>query len=208
MAGNFADAIEPALDLGGAISFPIKGIIEESGQTFLYGMPVMINGTDGGVQIWNATVGAGGLIAGIACQNAQNLGTTGAGAPVGFSPILGVGSTIGSFAANSTQSLAVIAPPMVPMTDGYSYFYIASPTTVFKAKYGTTNNPTATTNQLVGTQIGMTKDTGNNFWYADAGKTGASAVLTIVGLDPLDPVGTVGGHVLFTFIYTDVGIFA
>jgi hypothetical protein len=206
---NFADAIEPQLDLGGAISFPTKAIVEEAGQVFLYGMPVMIAAGDGGVQIWNATVGAGGLIAGIAAQNAQNLGTTGAGAPSGFSPILGPGSSIGSYAANPNQSLAVITPPMVPITDGFSYFFIASPTTVFRAKYGTTNNPTATANNIVGNQIGMTKDTGNNFWYADAGKTGgANAVLTIVGLDPLDPVGTVGGHVLFTFIYTTVSSFA
>jgi len=205
---NFADAIEPQQDLGGALSFPMRAIIEEAGQTFLYGMPVMLAAGDGGVQIWNATVGAGGLIAGIAAQNAQNLGTTGAGAPSGFSPILGPGSSIGSFAANSNQSLAVITPPMVPITDGFNYFFTASPTTVFRAKYGTTNNPTATNNNIVGTLIGMTKDTGNNFWYADAGKTGASAVLTIVGLDPLDPVGTVGGHVLFTFLYPDVSIFA
>lgn len=208
MAGNFADAIEPQLDLGGAISFPMKAIIEEAGQTFLYGMPVMINATDGGVQLWDGTVGAGHLVAGVAAQNAQNLGTTGAGAPSGFSPVLGPGSSIGSFAANANQSLAVITPPMVPITDGFNYFFIASPTTIFRAKYGTTNNPTATTNQLVGTSLGMTKDTGNNFWYIDSAKTGASALVNIVGLDPLDPVGTVGGHVLFSFIFTDVSIFA
>jgi len=205
---NFADAIEPQQDIGGAISFPVRAIIEEAGQTFLYGMPVMINATDGGVQIWDGSVGATHLIAGIAMQNAQNLGTTGAGAPSGFSPVLGPGSSIGSFAANPNQSLAVITPPMVPITDGYNYFAVASPTTIFRAKYGTTNNPTATTNQLVGTSIGMTKDTGNNFWYADSAKTGASAVLNIVGLDPLDPVGTVGGHIFFTFIITDTSFFA
>lgn len=208
MAGNFADAIEPQQDIGGAISFPDRAIIEEAGQTFKYGMPVMINSADGGVQIWDGTAGAGHLIAGIAAQDAQNLGTTGAGAPVGFSPVLGPGSSIGSYLANANQSLSVITPPMVPITDGFSYFFAAGPTTVFRCKYGTTNNPTATTNQLVGTSIGMTKDTGNNFWYADSAKTGASAVLNIVGLDPLDPVGTVGGHILFVFIYTDISIFA
>lgn len=208
MAGNFADAIEPQLDMGGAVSFPVKAIIEESGQTFKYGHPVMIASGDGGVQIWDGSVGAGHLIAGVAAQDAQNLATTGAGAPSGFSPVLGPGSSIGSFAANGNQSLAVITPPMVPITDGFSYFFIASPTTVFRAKYGTTNNPTATTNQLVGTLLGMTKDTGNNYWYVDSAKTGASACLTIVGLDPLDPVGTVGGHVFFSFLIADVSIFA
>lgn len=205
---NFADAIEPQQDPGGALSFPMRALIEEAGQNFKYGHPVMIASGDGGVQIWNATVGAGGLIAGIAAQDAQNLGTTGAGAPSGFSPILGAGSSIGSFAANPNQALAVITPPMVPITDGYNYFFIAGPTTVFRAKYGTTNNPTATTNQLVGTSLGMTKDTGNNYWYIDSAKTGANAVANIVGLDPLDPVGTVGGHVFFTFIYADISIFS
>jgi hypothetical protein len=54
----------------------------------------------------------------------------------------------------------------------------------------------------------MTKDTGNNYWYIDSAKTGANAVANIVGLDPLDPVGTVGGHIFFTFIYTDISIFS
>jgi hypothetical protein len=207
---SFADAIEPQLYNGDAVSFPTKAIIQESGQTFLYGMPVMLNSGDGGVQLWDGTVGAGHLIAGVAAQNAQNLGTTGAGAPQGFSPILGPGSTVGNYAANSTQSLAVITPPMTPITDGYNYFFIASPLMIFRARYGTsaTVTPAATTNQIRGTAIGLTKDTGNNFWYADLNKTGASAAIMIVDLDPLDPVGTVGGHVLFVFLQADVSISA
>lgn len=205
---SFADAIEPMQDVSGAISFNTRYQVEEAGQTFLYGMPVMIATTDGGVQIWDGTAGAGHLIAGIAMQNAQNLGSTGLGAPVGFSPILGPGSSIGNYAANSAQALAVITPPMVPMTDGYSYFAIAAPTTVFRARVGTAGSvPIATTQQMAGSSssaFGLTKDTGNNFWYVDTSKTGASAVLTVVGLDPLDPIGTVGGHVLFTFLAADV----
>lgn len=206
MATTFADAIEPQQDLGGALSFPMRAIVEYAGSTFKYGMPVMLDSVDGGVKIWDGTPGAGHLIAGIAAQDAQDLGTTGAGAPVGFSPILGAGSTIGSYAANSTQSSAVITPPMVPMTDGYSYFFTAAPTTVFRARLGSSSgsiNPIATANQYVGIPYGLTKDTGNNYWFVDTNLTGASAVLTIVGLDPLDPVGTVGGHVLFTFLEAD-----
>jgi hypothetical protein len=198
---SFADAIEPQQDIGGAISFPVRAIIEEAGATFLYGMPVQINAVDGGVQLWDgATLTAG--IAGISVQAAQNLGTTGAGAPAGFAPIGGVGSSIGNFAANSTQPLAVIAPPMTPITDGFNYFAVAAPTTIFRAKLGTgaTVTPSATTNQQVGLAFGLTKDTGNNFWYVDINKTGANAVVRVVGLDPLDPVGTVGGHVLFAIL--------
>jgi hypothetical protein len=211
---SFADAIEPQQNLSGALSYQIKAIIEEAGQTFLYGMPVMISSTDGGVLLWDGSVGAGHLLAGVAVQNAQNLGTTGAGAPSGFSPILGPGSSIGSFAANANQSLAVITPPMVPITDGFSYFAVAGPTAVFRAKVGTsaTVTPVATTNQMAGSQtagssqFGLTKDTGNNFWYVDTNKTGASAMVQIIGLDPLEPVGTVGGHVFFTFLQANVAV--
>jgi hypothetical protein len=206
---SFADAIEPVQDLGGAVSFPVDASLEEAGQTFLYGMPVMFAAGDGGVQLWDGTAGAGHLIAGVAAQNAQNLATLGAGAPTGFSPILGPGSSIGNFAANSSQSLAVITPPMTPMTDGFNYYFIAAPTTVFKARIGTTGSvATATVGTQKGSAFGLTKDTGNNFWYVDISKTGASAVLQVVGFDPLDPIGTVGGHVLFVFLYADVSMFA
>lgn len=204
---NFADAIEPNWDLGGAVSFPIEAIVEEAGQTFVYGVPVQINSTgvgtaDGGVAIWDgATLAAPGGIAGFSAQPASNLATTGAGAPVGFSPILGPGSNIGSYAANANQSLAVITPPMVPMVNGLAYFFVAGPPTVFIGKLGTsvTVTPVATTNAMVGLTFGLTKDTGNSFWYVDTNKTNA---VRIVALYPLDPVGTVGGHVLFTVLPT------
>lgn len=198
---SFADAIEPQQDLGGALSFQTRAIIEEAGQTFLYGMPVQINGTDGGVQIWDGTTLTAG-IAGIAVQNAQNLGTTGAGAPVGYSPILGPGSSIGNYAANSNQPLAVISPPGVPITDGFNYFAVASQETVFKGRIGTSATvlPVVTNNNQVGVAYGLTKDTGNNFWYVDTNKTAGSAAVRIVALDPLDPVGTLGGHVLFVVL--------
>jgi hypothetical protein len=206
---SFSDAIEAMLDIGGAISFPINWLPEESGQTFLYGMPVQVNGTDGGVQLWDgATLTAG--IAGFAIQNAQNLGTTGAGAAGPFTPILGAGSNIGSYAANANQSLAVITPPMVPMSIGLSGFAVAAPTTIFVAKIGTSVSvtPVATTNQQVGVAYGLTKDTGNNFWYVDVNKTGGSAAVRVVGLSQLEAVGTVGGHVFFTVLPAVAQIFS
>src|SRR5882724_318874 len=112
---SFADAIQPYQDLGGAKSFFLSATIEEAGQTFTLGVPVQVNGTDGGVQIWDGTTLTAG-IAGFSQQPAQNLGTTGAGAPVGYSPILGPGSNIGNYAppGDSAQPLAVITPPMTP----------------------------------------------------------------------------------------------
>jgi hypothetical protein len=191
--------------LGGAISFPIDYAPEEAGMTFVEGTPVQINATDGGVQAWDGTTVAAG-IAGFAIQNANNLGTTGAGLPQPFSPVLGPGSNIGSYAANSNQPLAVITPPMVPFTDGTLGFYVAAPTTVFVGKLGTsaTVTPVATTFQIVGLEYGLTKDTGNNFWYVDANKSNA---VRIVGISPLEPIGTVGGHVFFVIVNSVAQIF-
>lgn len=205
---NFADAIEPTQDLGGAISFPILWLPEEAGQVFVEGTPVQVNSTgvgtaDGGVAAWDgATLAVPGGIAGIAIQNANNLATTGSGQPVGFSPVTGPGSVIGNYAANSNQPLAVITPSMVPFSDGSIGFYIAAPTTRFIAKLGTsaTVTPSATSNAQVGLNFGLTKDSGNNFWYVDINKTGGTAAVRIVGLSPLEPVGTIGGHVIFTFL--------
>ncbi len=211
MAG-FADAIQPYRDLGGAVSFPLNWLIEEAGQTFLMGVPVQVNATDGGVQIWDGTTLTAG-IAGISNQPAQNLGTTGAGAPVGYSPVLGPGSSIGNYAppGDSAQPLAVITPPMTPMTNGLTQFLAAAPTTVFIGTIGTSSGTpagVATNNNQVGVAYGLTKDSGNNFWYVDVNKTGGSAAVRIVELYPLDPVGTVGGHVLFVVLNAVAQIFA
>lgn len=203
---NFADAIEPTQDLGGAISFPEGYGPEEAGQTFVEGTPVMIASTgigpaDGGVQAWDGTTLTRG-IAGFSAEAAANLGTTGAGAPQPFSPVLGLGSVIGNYAANANQPLAVITPPMVPTSDGFLRFNIALPTTRFIGKLGTsaTVTPSATSFAQVGLIFGLTKDSGNAFWYVDINKTGANAAVKIEALSPLEPVGTVGGHVIFTIL--------
>jgi hypothetical protein len=198
---NFADSLEPTQDLGGAISFPIAFSPEEAAQTFVEGTPVQINATDGGLQAWDGTTLTRG-IAGIANSNANNLGTTGAGIQQPFSAQVGPGSVIGSYAANANQPLALITPPGVPFTDGTLGYYIALPTTRFTGKLGTsaTVTPVATAYNQVGLIYGLTKDTGNNYWYVDTNKTGGSAAVLIVGISPLEAIGTVGGHVIFTFL--------
>jgi hypothetical protein len=194
---NFADAIFPAQNLGGAVSFPVGYLIEEAAQTFALGTPLMVKtSTDGGLQAWDGTFPN---LAGISMEAGNNLGSTGSGAPVGFSPILGPGSVVGNYAANPNQASAVITPPMTPMSDGRIRFWIASPGTVFIAKLGTsaTNTPVATTNQIVGTAKGLAKDPGNAFWFVD---TNATNAVQIVALSPLEAVGTSGGHVLFVVL--------
>jgi hypothetical protein len=199
---NFSDGIYPVQNLGGAVSFPVGFQIEESGQTAVGGTPVMVKAADGGLQAWDGATLPG--IAGILAElQFNNLGSTGLGAPVGFSPILGAGSVVGNYSANPNQPSAVITPPMVPMSDGRLRFWIASPGTVFIAKLGTstTNTPVATANTQVGTAAGLTKDPGNNFWYVDTNKSNS---VQIVALSPLEAVGTVGGHVFFVFLPTAV----
>jgi hypothetical protein len=197
---NFSGPIEPAQNLGGAVSFAIRRVIEESGQTAPYGTPVQVNATDGGLQAWVGTATANTIAGFLQEGNGfSNLGTTGVGAPQGFTPVLGPGSVVGNYAPNATQSSAIITPALVPINDGRAGYYVATATTVFVAKYGTTGTATATTNQIVGTQVGLTKDT-NNYWYADAGKSGGNVAIEIVGLDPRDAVGTVGGRVLFVVL--------
>lgn len=204
---NFADGIFPVQNLGGgAASFPVGYQIEEAGQTFVLGTPVQVKAADGGLQAWDgATVTQG--IAGITMEPANNLGSTGSGAPVGFSPILGIGSVIGNYAANPNQASAVITPPMVPMSDGRLRFWLAGPGTIFIAKLGTsaTNTPVATSQTQVGTIVGLTKDPGNSFWFADTNKNN---LINIVAISPYEAVGTVGGHVFFTFINSAIQLFA
>jgi hypothetical protein len=210
---NFSIPIEPVANLGGAVSFPILHLIEEAGQTFNAWTPVSISSTDGGVQVWNGTttVSGAGALAGIAIENASNLGTTGAGAPQGFTPVLGPGSVIGSYKANNNQPLAVVTPPMVPINDGRISFAVLSPGTEFVAKAGVTSGPAAvaTTNQMVGTIVGITIDS-NGYWFADTTKntTGGGGVAQVTQLDPRDPVGTVGGRLWITFLATAVNILA
>lgn len=204
MAGGFSTAIEPQKDLGGAISYPVDWIIQEAGQTSVSGVPVQINATDGGVQLWDGSTIAAG-IAGISVQAFDNLGTTGAGFPNPYSPILGPGSVIGNYRANANQPLAVITPSMVPMVDGGMYFIVAGPEVVFSGAIGSSsgsNAAIATNNNQVGLAYGLTADggSGNPFYFVDANKTGGSAVLRIVGIDPRQPVGTVGGQVLFVIL--------
>lgn len=99
---------------------------------------------------------------------------------------------------------------MVPTSDGFVRYYIGAPPTVFVAKLGTaaTVTPVATTNQVVGTLVGLTKDTGNSFWYADTNAAGGNLIAQIVALDPRDPVGTVGGHVFFVLVNSVVQVFS
>lgn len=187
------------------MSFPVAAAPEEAGISTAIpgGTPVQIKAlADGGLQNWDGATTANGIAGILAELSFNNLGSTGSGAPQGFSPILGPGSIIGNYGANPNQPSAVINPPMVPMSDGRLRFWTATIGTVFIAKKGTSSTvtPVATSFADRSQQWGLTKDTGNAFWYIDTNKTGASAVLQVVDISPLEAVGTVGGHLFFVFL--------
>lgn len=209
---NFADAIYPVQNLGGAVSFPVAAAPEEAGVSTAVpgGTPVQIKAADGGLQNWDGATLTNGIAGILAEISFNNLASTGLGAPSGFSPILSFGSVIGNYAGNPNQPSGVISPPMVPMSDGRLRFWVGGPGTVFIAKKGTsaTVTPVATALTDRSQQWGLTKDTGNAFWYVDTNKTGASAVVQVVDISPLETVGTVGGHLLFVFLNAAVQIFA
>jgi hypothetical protein len=195
-----AISIEPIQNLGGAVSFPVRSIIEEAAQTFFEGTPVTVNATDGGVQAYGGTTtGILGVIAGFAAEQASNLPTTGVGAPQGFTPVLGPGSRIGTYASNPNQPAATIQPPGVPISDGRVRFWVAADTIVFVGMVGNAGAAAPTANTLVGKQYGLSIDT-NNLWYVDLSKVtaGSNVLVTVVQLDPRDPVGRNGGRVWFT----------
>lgn len=194
--------IEPIQNLGGAVSFAVRAQLEGAAQTFFTGTPVQVRASDGGVIAWSGT-GVAAAIAGFAAEMAANLTTTGQGAPQGLTPVLGPGSIIGSYVANPNQTAARITPPGVPMSDGRIRFWVPSPSTVFVGKLGNAGSAAATAQTQVGASYGLTIDT-NNYWYVDLSKVtaGTNTCVTIVGLDPRDAVGTVGGRVWFTVIPT------
>lgn len=176
---------------------------EKAGQTFLEGVPVMLNA--GVIQEWNATVTEPATstagIAGIARAPGSNLATDGAGAPGPFTGVTGVGAAP-TFGSVLNQSSAVNFTPGAPMVDGRTPFEIANQDTIFEATFdsadGNTTNAT-TVETDVGKHFGLTKDT-TGHWYVDRQKVtqGTNTVLVIERLSPLDgPL--LNGRVWFKF---------
>jgi hypothetical protein len=179
-------------------------IIEEASQTFQQGTPVMLTTADGGIKAWDGTAGAGHLIAGISYEAAHNFASTGLGAPLPNQPVVGVGASV-TFGSVQNQTSAVNIPMGAPFTDGRVGFFPGAADTIFSATFGNNGNPTTPANTDVGIQYGLTIDSNSRFWYVDKSKTGASAVVLVVGLDPRYTPAS-GTNVLFQFIAADVSL--
>lgn len=170
-----------------------RRIIEEAAQTFLPGTPVQISATDGGLKAWDG-VTVTDAIAGFSLEAANNLAALGVLPTAAVTPAQAFVFPPGNPASVPNQPAARnIGRPW--FNDGRVGFEIAHPDTIFRAQVG----PAQTAlNTDVGQEYGMTKDS-DGHWYIDKNKTGASAVVSVVKLDPLDQSATPRG-VYFTII--------
>jgi hypothetical protein len=154
----------------------MRRIIEEAGQVFLSGVPVQVKtATDGGIIEWDGATVANAL-AGFAKEAASNLGVTGTAKTLSFGSV-------------PNEASAVNIPRGAPLNDGRIGFEAADNDTVFLGQVGPAQTTAATD---VGKQYGMTKDA-DNHWFVDKTKTGGSAILEIVKLDPNDQSATPRG---------------
>jgi hypothetical protein len=159
----------------------IRRINEKAAQTFLNGVPVMLDLAVGAVQEWDGTTIANG-IAGFSKSPAANLAATGTaktlttGRPVPYQP--------------AAQDIVRGAP----INDGRVDFEVANDDTVFYAQVGPAQVTAATD---VGKQYGMTKDS-DGHWYVDKTKStiGTNTMVQVVKLDPNDAAR--GVHIVVT----------
>ena len=170
----------------------MQRIIEDAGQTFLAGTPLMINNVTGGLKAWDGVTIANG-IAGISKEFGVNLATAGVSlgqtSGAGAIPPLAGGQTFGSV---QNESGAVnFSRPL--FNDGRTGIVLAVTDTQFYGQVGSAQAAPSITD--IGKSFGLTKDA-DNHWFVDRTKVGGAAVLQIVGLDQWD---TTRG-VIFTFL--------
>lgn len=173
---------------------------ELAAQSFKFGTPVQRTAA-GFAQAWDgATVTAG--ILGISESFGQNLGSNGAGSPgMPFGPVGGSGA-LQTYGFVPNESSAVNIALGTPAIDGRTLFIEANQDNIFQGVFDNSAGNVAAdytpTQASIGTQYGMTVDT-NGFWYIDKNKTGASAVLEVIAVNPLDGF-IVNARVLFKFL--------
>ena len=186
---NFAVPIEVARVEGsaGEAHPEIRRLPETASETELRGSPVIV--TSGNYLVSPAITGTGTLLAGFTHEPFHNLAT--ADTPKHLS----AGTPI-------NQTNATIIPVGAPLSDGKIGVLIANANTIFAGAFGTTDTATLPAASDVGVIYGLTKDTGNSYWYVDKGKTstGAGAIVTVTGIHEQDIIRhtlAAGDRVLF-----------
>lgn len=169
----------------------VRRLLEDESETFLRGSPVMLNAGGYAVE-WDANVA--NLIAGIANEDGANLTTEGTAETLTFGNV-------------PNQSAGVNIPRGAPLNDGKCGVTLGTDRTVFKGQINPSGQ--SLTQADVGAEYGLTKDSDNN-WYVDKTKTGADAVVSIVGLDHEEDNLAAASRrgVLFRFIPEHVDLLA
>lgn len=207
MAANLATHLPILQVLNKANTTPFTSAQPEAaGQTFLSGSLVQLNGA-GFVQLWDgATVAAG--ILGVSESFGLNLGSAGAGAPSQpFGQITGTGA-IQTYGSVPNQPSAVNIALGSPISDGRTLYIEPNQDNIFEAIFDNSAGAVAAdytpTQATIGVAYGMTKDA-NGYWYVDKNKTGGSAIVQVVGVNPLDGF-TVNARVRFVFLAAAVQV--
>lgn len=176
----------------------VKRMLEKSGQTFLQGTPVQVDVAGATGFIINCpamTNAATAIIAGFSLEPGHNLASSGQGTGPGGTPG-GITYATGSVPNQPNAVLITDAGPIIDGTIGLNQAWDDS---LFIGTVGNSNTAAnATLSQaMIASIFGLTKDTGNNFWYVDNFITtvGTGACVEVLGL--IDPVNTLNGRVLF-----------
>ena len=169
----------------------IQNIPEYAGQTFTPGAPVTLTTASGGsyVQVWSGTPSYGppGNLLGFSSLAGANLGSNGQG----VSPVFGsIGFPGGAGATQNVpnQPNAYNIYHGAPFVNGLTNVLLATQDSIFEGQVDASSGSTyAATTSLIGTSVGLSADSNNN-WYWDLAKTtvGTNAVGVIVGLNPQD----------------------
>lgn len=172
----------------GAQTPPIRRYPEAAAQTFQIGTPVQLNA--GYLQECAAIVNAATAeILGMATEDGSSLTSA------GVAEHLDQGHPI-------NQPLAVVIPGGVKMNDGMAGVVLAIDDVEFVGRLATTNTEIALAVTHRDFIAGITEDavSANGFWYVDVAKTTVAGGACVQIIDLLDPVGTVGGRVLFRIL--------
>jgi hypothetical protein len=173
---------------------------EAAGQTFIDGIPTMLNAS-GFVATWDGTTITNGIL-GISPGAAHNLATNAKGAPTQpFGSVQGGAAFV--YGSVPNQPAAVNIAPGTPLADGRLVIELALPDVWYEGQIDNSSTGTASTAvTLIKGIFGLTVDA-TGHWYVDLYKNAAAtAVLVVKQLDPRDPLGTSFGRVWFTFLPT------
>lgn len=172
-------------------------LLEKSGQTFKYGVPVQLNA--GYAQQWDGTTVAASIV-GFSLTTGLNLGSNGKGAPGSFEQI-GPPGTIQTYGNVPNQPSAVNIAVGAPISDGRTLAESAIGANIFEATFDNSTGTVAADytplQSQIGSQFGLTIDSNGQF-YVDGGKTtaGTNTVVVMVGINPIDQTATGGVYIV------------